>query len=48
LTVAGLADDSILQPNDTEAGRAANRRVELVNLTTRELVQRDVRDRPGS
>ncbi len=46
LAVAGFADDYPLQPNDTEAGRIANRRVELVNLTTRELVQRDVRDRP--
>jgi outer membrane protein OmpA-like peptidoglycan-associated protein len=48
LSVAGFADDNPLQPNGTEAGRAVNRRVELVNATTQELVQRDVRDRPGS
>jgi len=44
LRVAGLADDYPLQPNGTAEGCAANRRVELVNRTTLERVQRDVRD----
>jgi outer membrane protein OmpA-like peptidoglycan-associated protein len=44
LSVAGLADDYPLRPNGTAEGCAANRRVELVNRTTLESVQRDVRD----
>lgn len=45
LRLAGFADDYPLAPNDSEEGRAANRRVELVNLTTRDVVWGDVRDR---
>jgi outer membrane protein OmpA-like peptidoglycan-associated protein len=45
LTVAGLGDDYPLEPNDTNAGRDANRRVELVNLATRDLVRGDSRNR---
>jgi outer membrane protein OmpA-like peptidoglycan-associated protein len=48
LSVAGLADDYPLQPNSTAEGCAANRRVELVNRTTLERIQRDVRDPFGS
>jgi outer membrane protein OmpA-like peptidoglycan-associated protein len=44
LTTAGLADDYPLQPNNTAEGCAANRRVELINRTTLDRVQRDVRD----
>ena len=48
LTLTGFADDYPLEPNDTEEGLATNRRVELVNLTTREVVREDVRNRFGS
>jgi outer membrane protein OmpA-like peptidoglycan-associated protein len=48
LTVAAFADDYPLAPNDKEEGRATNRRVELVNLTTRDLIRQDARDQPGS
>ncbi len=44
LTVAGFADDYPVEPNDTEEGRTANRRVELVNLATSDLVRGDVRE----
>ncbi len=44
LTVTGFADDYPVEPNDTEEGRNANRRVELVNLATRDLVRGDVRN----
>lgn len=44
LTVTGFADDYPVESNATEEGRAANRRVELVNLSTRDLVRGDVRD----
>jgi len=48
LSIAGFADRQPLRSNDTAEGRAANRRVELVNQTTQELVRRDVRNRFGS
>jgi outer membrane protein OmpA-like peptidoglycan-associated protein len=44
LAVTGFADDYPVEPNDTEEGRKANRRVELVNLATRDLVRGDVRN----
>ncbi len=46
LTLAAYADDYPLDLNRTEAGRAANRRVELVNLRTGAQLQRDARE-PG-
>jgi flagellar motor protein MotB len=48
LSVSGRADDYPLQPNDTADGCAANRRVELINKTTQDRVQRDVRYPFGS
>lgn len=48
LSLAGFADDYPLEPNESEEGRVANRRVELINLTTRDVVRGDVRDRFGS
>ncbi|MES1243458.1 MAG: OmpA family protein [Acidobacteriota bacterium] len=47
VAVSGFADDYPLAPNDTDQGRAANRRVEIVNLATRDLVRSDVRDPLG-
>jgi outer membrane protein OmpA-like peptidoglycan-associated protein len=44
LSLAALADDYPLSTNDTEEGRAANRRVELVNLNEKTELRRDVRD----
>ncbi len=44
LTVTGFGDDYPVEPNDTAEGRTANRRVELVNLATRDLVRGDVRE----
>ncbi len=44
LSVTGYADDYPLEPNNMEGKRARNRRVELVNLTTQEVVRGDARD----
>jgi outer membrane protein OmpA-like peptidoglycan-associated protein len=44
LSVAALADDYPLAPNETEEGRTANRRVELVNLEEKMALRMDVRD----
>jgi chemotaxis protein MotB len=38
LAIAGYADTAPVQPNDTEAGRASNRRVDIVILANRSLV----------
>lgn len=42
---AGFADLLPLKPDDSESGRRANRRVEILNLKDREKLLRDARDR---
>lgn len=44
LSLAGLADDYPLASNQTEEGRTANRRVELVNMEEKTALRMDVRD----
>jgi outer membrane protein OmpA-like peptidoglycan-associated protein len=43
LTALARADEELLDSNETEPGRAANRRVELFNLLDRDPVRGDVR-----
>ncbi|HEY2740456.1 MAG TPA: OmpA family protein, partial [Thermoanaerobaculia bacterium] len=44
LSVAALADEELLDTNETPEGREANRRVELFNLRDRDPVRGDARD----
>jgi outer membrane protein OmpA-like peptidoglycan-associated protein len=45
LSTIALADDYPLEPNESEPGRDANRRVDLVDLEAKTILLHDVRDR---